>query len=88
MWAWVVGVGETVEMDNKGRVTIPANIRKIVGKGKFRVELGGKDTIILKAIGDRHELVKEIASIKLAGDEERVAVDVATVKDFYGGIKH
>ena len=75
-------------MDERGRITIPANIRKIVGKNKFRVELVDKDTIILRAVEDRYEIVKRIASIRLTGDRERAFVDVATIKDFYGGVKH
>ncbi len=84
---WVVGVGETVEMDDKGRITIPANIRRIVGRRVFRVELLDKDTIVLRAVEDRRDLVEKILGIRLVGDRERVFVDAATVKDFYGGVK-
>ncbi len=87
-WVWVMGVGEIVEMDSRGRITIPANIRKIIGKSKFRVELVGKDTIVLKAVKNKREIVKRISSIKLVGDKERASVDAATVKDFYGGVKY
>jgi len=83
-----VGVGEIVEMDSKGRVTIPVNIRRIVGKKVFRVELAGKDKIILRAVEDKHELVKKIMNIRLTGDKERAFVDAASVKDFYGGVKY
>ncbi len=75
-------------MDERGRITIPANIRKIVGKNKFRVELVDKDTIILRAVEDRYEIMKRIASIRLTGDRERAPLDVAIIKDFYGGVKH
>lgn len=81
-------MGQIVEMDSKGRITIPANIRKIVGKKVFRIELANKDTIILRAIEDKRDLVEKISSIKLVGDKERVSVDAATVKDLYGGFKH
>lgn len=85
---WVVGMGIIVEMDGRGRVTIPASIRRIVGKRKFRVELVGKDTIMLRAVEDREELVRKIASIKLSGDRERASVDAASVKDYCGGLKY
>jgi len=81
-------VGETAKLDDKGRITLPAEVRKVIGKKAFRVEIAGKDTILLKALEDRHELVKKVVSIKLTGNREKVFVDAATVKDFYGGVKH
>jgi len=81
-------VGETVEVDDKGRITIPAEIRRIVGKSTFKVELAGKDTIILRALEDKRMLVKKVAEIKLVGNKEKASVDAATVKDLHGGIKH
>lgn len=80
-------MGEIVEADAKGRITIPAEIRRIVGKKAFKVEVAGKDTIILRVVEDRRELVKKIASIRLVGDKEKAVVDAAAIKDFYGGIK-
>ncbi|MBS7637686.1 hypothetical protein KEJ49_02180 [Candidatus Bathyarchaeota archaeon] len=84
----MVGVGERVDMDDKGRITIPFNIRRVVGKRSFRVELFDKDTIILRAFEDRGDLVKKIAGIRLVGDMERASVDAATIKDHYGWVKH
>ena len=83
----MVGVGDIVEMDEKGRVVIPAEIRKIVGKTRFKVELIGKDTIVLRAEKDKRELVSRIAGIKLVGDRDRAAIDAAHVKDIYGGVR-
>jgi len=77
-----------VEADAKGRITIPAEIRRIVGKKAFKVEVAGKDTIILRVVEDRCELVKKIADIRLMGDKEKAFVDAAAIKDFYGGIKY
>jgi DNA-binding transcriptional regulator/RsmH inhibitor MraZ len=88
VWEWVVGVGETVEMDSKGRVTIPTSIRKVVAKSTFRVELMGKDAIVLRASEGRRDLVEKVKGIKLTGDRERACVDAATVRDYYGGTKH
>jgi len=84
---WVVGVGEVVRVDEKGRITIPAEIREVIGKRAFKVELADKDTIILRAFEDRGMLVKKIADIRLVGDKERASIDAATVKDSHGGIK-
>ena len=81
-------MGETVEADAKGRITIPVEIRRIVGKKAFKVEIAGKDTIVLRALEDRCELVKKIADIRLMGDREKAVVDASAIKDFYGGVKH
>ena len=80
-----MGVGETVSLDEKGRLIIPAEIRKAIGKKTFNVSMADKETIILKAVIDRSELVKQINEIKLSGDKTRSSVDFATVKDAYGG---
>jgi len=58
-------VGETVKMDDKGRVTI-----------------------VLKVLENRNKLVDKVKALKLAGDKGRAHTDAATVKDFYGGLKH
>ncbi|MGQ9469335.1 MAG: hypothetical protein ACUVTD_05860 [Nitrososphaerales archaeon] len=81
-------MGEIVEADSKGRITIPAEIRKVIGKKAFKVELMGKDTLILKALEDRRVLVKKVANIKLMGDKEKAFIDASTIKDFYGGVKY
>lgn len=80
-------VGETATLDDKGRITIPAEIRRVVGKRAFKVELAGKDTIVLRAFEDKRSLVKKVVDIKLAGDKQRALVDAATIKESHGGIK-
>lgn len=85
MWVWDVGVGETVNIDEKGRIVIPADIRKAVGKRSLHVEMADKDTIILRASREPSELVKKIREMKLKGDENRSSVDFSEVKDLYGG---
>ena len=84
---WVVEVGETNEMDEKGRITIPAEVRKAVGKKAFEVELADKDTIILKAFEDRSALARKVADIKLTGDRKKASADAAAAKDLLDGIK-
>lgn len=80
-----MGVGETVNLDEKGRIIIPAEIRKAIGKKAFNVTMADKETIILKAVTDRSEVVKQINEIKLTGDKTRSSIDFSTAKDAYGG---
>jgi bifunctional DNA-binding transcriptional regulator/antitoxin component of YhaV-PrlF toxin-antitoxin module len=82
---WDVGVGETVNLDEKGRIIIPAKIRKVIGRRTFSVEIADKDTIILRATGDRRDLAKRIEDIHLTGDKSRASTDFSEVKDLYGG---
>lgn len=88
MYKWVVGVGETVEMDDKGRITLPVGVRRIVGKSVFKVELADKETIILKVLENKSKLVEKVKDIRLTGDKKRIYVDAAAVKDYYGGGKY
>ncbi len=81
-----MGVGksdETVSVDEKGRILIPVEIRKAMGKKRFRVEMADRDTIILRSAQDRADLVKKIKSIKLRGDPRRASMDAATASDRY-----
>ena len=80
-----MGVGETASIDERGRITIPSEIRKTIGKKDFKIELVDKDTIILKAVETRDDLIKKIMKIKLTGDPEKALTDFSTVKDKYGG---
>jgi bifunctional DNA-binding transcriptional regulator/antitoxin component of YhaV-PrlF toxin-antitoxin module len=80
-----MGVGEITSMDERGRITIPSDIRKTIGKKNFKVELQDKDTIILKAINTQKDLIEKIQEIRLKGDPERRDTDFSTVKDRYGG---
>jgi AbrB family looped-hinge helix DNA binding protein len=80
-----VGVGEKVNLDEKGRIIIPAEIRKKIGKKTFNVELVDKDTIILRATGDSRDLGKRIEAIHLTGEGSRASTDFSEVKDRYSG---
>lgn len=84
-WMWDVGVGETVNIDEKGRIIIPAEIRKKIGRKTFSVEIADKDTIILRATGDSRDLSKRIEAIHLSGDHSRASTDFSDLKDQYGG---
>jgi bifunctional DNA-binding transcriptional regulator/antitoxin component of YhaV-PrlF toxin-antitoxin module len=87
MWVWEMDVGETVNIDERGRVMIPAEIRRIVKNKSFKVETLDKDTIILRAVIERGEVTKKIQALGLSGDRERCRVDAAEVKDYIGGMK-
>lgn len=84
-WMWDVGVGEIVNVDEKGRIIIPVEIRKIINKKTFSVEMADKNTIILRATGDSHDLAERIEAIHLTGDDSRASTDFSDVKDPYGG---
>jgi bifunctional DNA-binding transcriptional regulator/antitoxin component of YhaV-PrlF toxin-antitoxin module len=43
-------VGEPASIDERGRITIPVEIRKTIGEKEFKLQLLDKDTIILKAV--------------------------------------
>lgn len=80
-------MGETVNLDERGRILIPAEIRRKIGNRVFSVEMADKDTIVLRAVKDKGALADRIKSIRLVGDPDRATVDAATVKDRYGGIR-
>jgi len=82
-----MGMGETVKVDDRGRILIPAEIRRKIGNKVFSVEMTDKDTIVLRAVKDRGALADRIKSISLVGDPDRAYVDAAAVKDRYGGIR-
>jgi len=70
-------------MDERGRITIPSDIRKTIGKKNFKVELQDRDTIILKVINTQNDIIEKIKEIKLKGDPERKDTDFSTIKDHY-----
>lgn len=86
LWAWVVGMGETVEMDERGRITLPAKTRETLGAKKFRITQVDRGTITLAAIRDL-DRVEAIRKIRLKGDKARSHLDAASVKDQFGGVK-
>jgi bifunctional DNA-binding transcriptional regulator/antitoxin component of YhaV-PrlF toxin-antitoxin module len=64
-----MGVGDKVSMDERGRITIPSEIRNKMERREFDIRLVDRDTIILKAVDDE-DLLEEIRSIELKGDPE------------------
>ena len=82
-----MGVGEKASIDERGRITIPSDIRKSIGKKNFKITLMDKDTIILKAITNQDDILNKIQNIKLTGDPEKTHTDFSTIKDKFSG-KH
>ena len=87
MWEWDVDVGERVRMDGKGRVTIPASIKGVLNQRVFEVELAGSDSIVLRAVRERDELIAKIKALRLRGDRKRRHIDASAAKDAYGDVK-
>lgn len=82
-----MGVGDKASIDERGRITIPSDIRKTIGKKKFKITLQDKDTIILKVIENKSDTIKKIQNIQLTGDPRQADTDFSSVKNRYSG-KH
>jgi len=80
-------VGYITEMDRKGRVTIPAELRNAIRSKAFKVELLGRDAIMLRVAVDRRKVIEGIEKIRLTGDKKRAHDDFACIRDEFGGIK-
>lgn len=86
-WVWEMEVGESVSIDERGRIMIPAEIRRKIKNKTFKVEAIDKDTILLSAVREGEELANQIQTIKLTGDTTRSTIDAAEIKDSFGGMK-
>jgi|YelNatPaOPRAMG01_1025707.scaffolds.fasta_scaffold11022_9 bifunctional DNA-binding transcriptional regulator/antitoxin component of YhaV-PrlF toxin-antitoxin module len=75
-----------VEMDERGRITLPEEVRRRLRGRVFKVELVDPNTVVLR-IADRGDVIKEIEGIKLAGDPRRKSGDASEAKHRYGGVK-
>ena len=75
-----------VEMDERGRITLPSEIRRLLRGKVFEVELVDPNTVILR-IASRSDVIREIESIKLTGDPRRKGGDASKAKHRYGGEK-
>jgi len=82
-----MGVGDKSSIDERGRITIPSDIRKTIGKKKFKITLQDKDTIILKVIENKSDIIEKIQNIQLTGDPRQADTDFSSIKDRYSG-KH
>ncbi len=80
-------MGDIAGMDEKGRVTIPAELRKVIGSKSFKAELMGRDAILLRVVEDKKKVIERIERMRLTGDRKRASVDFAYIRDEFGGIK-
>lgn len=82
-----MGVGIILEIDERGRITIPAEIRRLFKTKRFLVKLKG-DYIQLKPVYDEKlEALKTFNEIKLVGDPRFINIDAAKAKHRVGGKK-
>jgi len=80
-------MGIIVEVDERGRVTIPAHIRRTLKAKKFLVGVKG-DAIELRPVYDeRLEALKRFSEIKLVGDPRFLSLNAAEAKHRVGGKK-
>ncbi len=80
-------MGETVEVDERGRITIPAELRRRLRGSKLRVELSSDDAIVIRPEFEPESLLKRIKAISLKGDKRRANYEASLAKERYGGLK-
>jgi AbrB family looped-hinge helix DNA binding protein len=84
---WEMGVAIIVEVDERGRVTIPAHIRRTLKAKKFLVGVK-EDAIELRPVYDeRLEALKRFSEIKPVGDPGFLNLNAAEAKHRVGGKK-
>jgi len=80
-------VGEVIELDERGRLTIPLEFRRILRGSRVRVERGDENTILIRPDFDSEAVLKNIRAIRLRGDRRRAKYDASSARDKYGGVK-
>lgn len=85
MWVWARVT--TVEIDERGRITIPSELRKRLRSTRVRVETAGDDALVLRPELDADAVLRRIRNFPLSGDKRRSRCDASVAKDLYGGIK-
>ncbi|MCS7105104.1 MAG: hypothetical protein NZ954_06005 [Thermofilaceae archaeon] len=82
-----MGDSSIVRMDDRGRITLPAEVRKFIGGKVFKIEVTGRDEIVLRVVRGKEEVIENIEKIRLKGDATRRTVDASLVKHRVGGVK-
>jgi len=82
-----MGVGTIVEVDDKGRITIPADIRRKLKSKKFLVSVKEGAIELRPVYNEKLKALKLFNEIKLVGDPRFVNLDAAEVKHKVGGRK-
>lgn len=85
VWVWVRLT--TVEIDERGRITIPSELRRRLRSTRVRVEAAGDDTLVIMPDLDADAVLKRIRDLRLSGDKRRSRYDASIAKDVYGGVK-
>ena len=80
-------VGEVIELDERGLLTIPLEFRRILRGSRVRVERGDENTILIRPDFDSEAVLKNIRAIRLRGDRRRAKYDASSARDKYGGVK-
>jgi len=82
-----MGVGTIVEVDDRGRITIPADIRRKLKPKKFLVSVKESAIELRPVYDEKLEALKLFNEIKLVGDPRFVNLDAAEAKHKVGGRK-
>ncbi len=76
-----------MELDERGRLTIPLELRLMLHGPRVRVERGENNTLVIRPEIDSEGVLKKISAIRLRGERRRAKYDASSVKDRYGGVK-
>jgi len=80
-------MGEVVELDERGRLTIPSELRRMLRGSRVRLERGDDNTLVIRPESDSEAMLKSIKDIRLRGERIRSKYDASSVKDRFGGVK-
>jgi bifunctional DNA-binding transcriptional regulator/antitoxin component of YhaV-PrlF toxin-antitoxin module len=80
-------MGKIVELDERGRLTIPSELRRTLRGPRVRVERGDDNTLVIRPELDSEAVLKSIRDIRLRGESKRAKYDAASVKDRFGGVR-
>jgi len=81
-------MGIIVEVDSRGRITIPAEVRRMLKARRYLVTLKGGAIELKPVYDEKLEALKALDEIKLIGDPNLASLDAAKIKHRVGGRKH
>ncbi len=76
-----------MELDERGRITIPSALRQSLRGSKLRIERAEDGVIVIRPEFGAQDLLGRIRALSLSGDKRRARCDAALVKERYGGFK-
>jgi DNA-binding transcriptional regulator/RsmH inhibitor MraZ len=80
-------MGDVVELDERGRLTIPSDLRQMLRGPRVRIERGDDNSLVIRPELDSERVLKGIRDIRLRGERNKAKYDASAVKDKYGGVK-